>query len=57
MSLSGEFGWGLNLSSTGASESTTTIGGASTTVKGGKSSSFGFETDNAGGSINLNFYF
>jgi hypothetical protein len=57
MSLSGEFGWGLGLSSTGASESTTTVGGTSTTVKGGKSSSFGVDTDNAGGSINLNFYF
>lgn len=57
MSLSGEFGWGLGLSSTGASESTTTVGGTSTTTKGGKSSSFGVDTDNAGGAINLNFYF
>jgi hypothetical protein len=57
MSLSGEFGWGLGLSSTGASETTVTLAGTTTTTKGGKSSSFGLDTDNAGAAINLNFYF
>jgi hypothetical protein len=57
MSLSGEFGWGLGLSSTGASETTVTFAGTTTTTKGGKSSSFGLDTDNAGAAINLNFYF
>ncbi|MFN5345818.1 MAG: hypothetical protein ACK5B3_01225, partial [Bacteroidota bacterium] len=57
MSLSGEFGWGLGLSSTGASETTVTFAGTTTTTTGGKSSSFGLDTDNAGAAINLNFYF
>jgi hypothetical protein len=57
MSLSGEFGWGLGLSSTGASETTITVAGNTTTTTGGKTSSFGIDTDNAGAAINLNFYF
>jgi hypothetical protein len=57
MSLSGEFGWGLGLSSEGASETTVTVAGNTTTTKGGKTSSFGLDTDNAGAAINLNFYF
>ncbi|MFM7015156.1 MAG: hypothetical protein ACKOX3_02405, partial [Bacteroidota bacterium] len=57
MSLSGEFGWGLGLTSTGAPETTVTVAGTSTTTKGGKSSSFGLDTDNAGAAVNLNFYF
>jgi hypothetical protein len=43
ISIGGEFGWGLGFSSTGASE--TTIQGAAA-VTGGKSSSFGLDTDN-----------
>lgn len=54
MSLGGEFGWGLMLSSTGASEDTFQGQDA---VEGDKTSSFGIDTDNANGSINLNFYF
>jgi hypothetical protein len=57
MSLSGEFGWGLGLSSTAADETTITIAGTTTTTTGGKTSSFGIDTDNAGAAINLNFYF
>jgi hypothetical protein len=57
MSLSGELGWGLGIASTGASETTVTLGGTTTTTKGGKVSSFGLDTDNAGAAINLNFYF
>lgn len=58
MSLSGEFGWGLALASTGEGETTSADGsGGSTSVKTAKSSTFGVDTDNAGGSINLNFYF
>lgn len=58
MSLGGEFGWGLGISSTGEGEQTTADGtGGSDTAKTGKSSSFGFDTDNWGGSIVLNLYF
>ncbi len=58
MSVGGEFGWGLNLSSTGAGSQTIANGsGGSTEVKTGKSSAFGFDTDNASGSIVLNLYF
>jgi hypothetical protein len=57
MSLSGEFGWGLGLSSTAADETTITVAGTTTTTTGGKTSSFGIDTDNAGAAINLNFYF
>lgn len=57
MSLGGEFGWGISLESTGEGENTTTQGGTTTTSKTGKSSSFGFDTDNASGSIILSLYF
>ena len=58
MSISGEYGWGLGLSSTGEGETKTADGsGGSSTSKTGKSSSFGIDTDNAAGAINLNFYF
>ena len=57
MSVSGEFGWGLGLNSVGEGELSITSGGETTTTKTGKSSSFGIDTDNAGASINLNFYF
>jgi hypothetical protein len=61
MSLSGEFGWGLMMASTGEGEATaefwdgTKVKTAS--MKTGKASAFGIDTDNAGGSINLNLYF
>lgn len=54
MSLSGEFTWGLMMSSTGEGTASST---GSPDVKTGSSSSFGIDTDNAGGSINLNLYF
>ena len=58
MSVGGEFGWGLMISSTGASSTTVANGlGGSTDNKGGKSSSFGFDTDNASGALVLNLYF
>ena len=59
ISLGGEVGWGLGLSSTGAGSVTTADGngGSKATDGPAKSSSFGLDTDNAGGSINLNFYF
>jgi hypothetical protein len=63
MSFSGEFTWGLNLASTGEGEVTsedwdfTANGVRSTTSKTGKASSFGIDTGNLGGSINMNFYF
>ncbi len=58
MSLSGEFGWGLAIASTAEGEESRADGaGGSTTAKTGKTSAFGLDTDNAGGSINLNFYF
>jgi hypothetical protein len=61
MSLGGEFGWGLDFGSTGEGEITSEVnqgaGTTSTTTKTGKSSSFGIDTDNLSGAINLNFYF
>jgi hypothetical protein len=58
MSVGGEFGWGLGISSVGAGDTKIADGnGGSTSAKTGKSSSFGFDTDNADASINLNFYF
>jgi hypothetical protein len=57
MSISGEYGWGLSLDSVGEGEVSTSYGGVSSSSKTGKSSSFGLDTDNAGGAINLNFYF
>ena len=55
ISISGEFGWGIGFSSTGANETTYGDGHVDTNV--GKSSSFGLDTDNSGGSINMSFYF
>lgn len=58
MSVSGEFGWGIGLSSQGEGEVTVADGtGGSDSAKTGKSSSFSIDTDNAGGSIILSFYF
>lgn len=58
MSVSGEFGWGLMVSSTGESETKTADGnGGSTNSKGGKASTFRFDTNNANGAIVLNMYF
>jgi hypothetical protein len=58
MSVSGEFGWGLMVSSTGESENKNADGnGGSTSSKGGKASEFKFDTNNAEGAIVLNFYF
>lgn len=62
MSLSGEYAWGLMMSSTGEGEVTTERlndnfdGGTKTTTKTGKSSSFGLDVTNIG-SITLHFYF
>ena len=58
MSLSGEFGWGLAINSTKGTETSFTYGSApAVNSTGGKTSSFGLDTDNAGAAINLNFYF
>lgn len=58
MSIAGEFGWGIGLSSQGEGETTIADGnGGSTSSKTGKSSSFIVDTDNAGGTFMLNFYF
>jgi len=62
MSLSAEYAWGLNLSSTGEGSSTTEAWDATanavkvTTTKTGKSSSFGVDVVNAG-SITFHLYF
>lgn len=69
ISISGEFGWGLSLSTQGEGETTTKQYGDDpsttdvvnvvyeTTTKSGKSSSFGIDTDNVGGAIIMHFYF
>ena len=69
VSIGGEFGWGIGFSMTGASKTTTeSIGGATPAVgtqevKGGKSSGFGFDTDNRNAlfgpsaSLRLNLHF
>ncbi len=59
MSLGGEFGWAIGLSSQGAREITGSVDGEAidTYTVSGKSSTFGLDTDNVGGNINLNFYF
>ena len=54
ISLSGEFGWGLAFMSMGADEMKYEGG---STVSSGKGSSFGLDTDNMSGSINMSFYF
>ncbi|MBK9638992.1 MAG: hypothetical protein IPO63_14765 [Bacteroidetes bacterium] len=60
-SLSAEFGWGPQLQTRSRSkvetESWNGVNATSETQEGGKSSSFIFDNDNAGGSLNLNFYF
>lgn len=70
ISISGEFGWGLSISSQGEGETTSKQYGDDpstpndpnnvvyeTTSKSGKSSSFGIDTDNLGGAIIMHFYF
>ena len=47
ISIGGEFGWGLGFTSTGATSNTVADGvGGNTVTEGGKSSSFGLDTDN-----------
>ena len=61
MSVSAEYGWGPSINSIGSGEvqkDSWTGNSVSTSIeKTGKSSSFGFDIDNAGGAINLSFYF
>lgn len=57
MSISGEYGWGLSLDSVGEGEVSASFGSTSVSSTTGKTSAFNLDTDNAGGSINLNFYF
>lgn len=61
MSLGVEYGWGLMVGSTGASETTREFwnGTAVTTetTKGGKASNFGLNVQQPNGSITLNMYF
>ena len=67
ISLGAEYGWGLAFTSQGAGSSTTEAwngtGTTTTTVDGGKSSSFAIDTDNAAfgagasGSILVHFHF
>jgi hypothetical protein len=71
MSIGGEFGWGLGLSSTGKSKTTwESIGGpataptvGTTTIEGAKNGGFGLDTDGNNsvwgptGSLRLNLYF
>ena len=60
-SLSAEFGWGPQLQTRSRSkvetESWNGVNATSESQEGGKSSTFMFDNDNAGGSLNLNFYF
>lgn len=61
LSISGEYTWGLMVSSTGTGSTTTESwngsGVTSTTTETGKSSSFGLDTGVSGVSLGLNFYF
>jgi hypothetical protein len=62
MSLSGEFNWRINYWSYGATQTTAEKWNVNsvetkTTVSSGKGSSLGFDNGNAGGSIQMNFYF
>jgi hypothetical protein len=57
MSLGGEFGWGLGISSTSETTTEVTVAGTTSKTTGGGGSSFGIDTDNVGGAINLNLYF
>lgn len=54
MSLGGEFGWGLGISSSSEGEITVNNG---TPTKVGGGSGFGIDTDNLDGAISLNLYF
>lgn len=60
-SIGFEYGWGLGFNSTGAGEATTEIWDGtsvvSTTTETGSSSSFGIDTNNGGGALNLIFHF
>ncbi len=62
-SIGFEYGWGLGFNSTGAGESTVeawdaaTSAAVSTTTETGSSSSFGIDTNNGGGALNLIFHF
>ncbi|MFB0960525.1 MAG: hypothetical protein QMB20_04910 [Flavobacteriales bacterium] len=60
-SIGFEYGWGLAFNSTGAGEATTEIWDGtsvvSTTTETGSSSSFGIDTNNGGGALNLIFHF
>lgn len=70
ISISGEFGWGIGLSSTGEGETSYEAFGDNPATpnnvenalytgssKTGKSSSFGLDTDNVGGALTMHFYF
>ena len=58
MSLGGEFGWGIKLSSTGEGTDNTTFGSINSKSSTGKASSFGIDTDPVGsGTISMNLYF
>lgn len=63
MSIGFEFGWGLNISSTGTGETSTESTGGSPskagtqTMETGKRSAFGFDNDLNGGQIRLSVYF
>jgi len=64
ISLGGEFGWGLNILSTGEGnttyeylDNTATPFIDTETINSGGGSAFGFGTDNLSGAINLLFYF
>tara|TARA_B100000795_G_scaffold60130_2_gene40209 strand:- start:47341 stop:48108 length:768 start_codon:yes stop_codon:yes gene_type:complete len=60
-SIGFEYGWGLGFNSTGAGEATTEIWDGneaiSTTIETGSSSSFGIDTNNGGGALNVIFHF
>lgn len=61
VSVAAEYGWGLGFSSTGEGESTTDswngTGIDTDVVRTAKSSSFGIDTDNSGGQLNIMFHF
>ncbi len=61
MSIGAEYGWGLDMSSTGQGEVTgegwNGTGVTTSTMKTGKTSNFFLDVDNAGGAIVLSLYF
>ena len=68
VSIAGEYGWGLSMSSTGEGTTTSEVWSLATPsatapsvqqveTKTGKSSSFGIDTDNSGGQLNIMFHF